>query len=153
MDKHKQELIGSPSRDLFKYLHKKLSPRLYATDLDFVLIGRAPYRIIGFVDVKKTDEPLTFAEVVGYNRLKEIAPVYIYYTKDVENGPFEIYQYQEGDPAPEPPRYSQKRVAFCKTWDDLENWELKLRGLEDKVVPVSLKSYSTGKALQLADFC
>lgn len=66
MDKDKQDLKGSPTRDTFKRCHKDLCKQFYACDLDFVLVAKFPYRIISFLDYKKLRENITFSEVITF---------------------------------------------------------------------------------------
>jgi hypothetical protein len=130
INKRKQELKGSPSRNGFKYLHKKLSRRFYACDLDFILVGKSPYRIIAFLDYKRQTEPLTFSEIIAFNELKKLAPVFIVRSNNVEQGPFQILRFEGGDPTPDPPVYNLTAIHYCKTWQDLEDWEAGVRKIE-----------------------
>lgn len=127
MDEAKQNLTGSPSRDTFKRRHKDLCKQFYACDLDFVLIAKEPYRIISFLDYKKLRENITFSEVIAYNILKQIAPVYIVRGKDPEKGPFVVWEFKNGDPKPDPPTVELELIKQCETWAVLEIWEMELR--------------------------
>lgn len=134
LDKRKQYLKGSPSRDSFKYQHKKLSRKLYACDLDFILVAKFPYRIIAFIDYKQGTEPLTFSEVIAFNQLKTIALVFIIRGKEAESGPFQIFKFEGGNPTPNPPTYDLTAIRQCETWQDLEEWEKQLRSNRRVVV-------------------
>lgn len=126
-DTRKQELKGSESRDQFKYLHKKLDKKFYACDIDFVLVDKYPFRIVAFLDYKGRFEKVTFSEVIAYNYLLTIAPLYIIRSRDVETGPFDIWSYLGGDPQPEPPVIKDELVRQCESWNDLGEWEHELR--------------------------
>lgn len=127
MNWRKQQLQGSPNRDLFKRKHKELNPSLYALDLDFVLVGKNPPGIIAFVDYKAGNDKITFAEVLAYNALMKLAPVFIVQSDNPDTGPFVVYRYLDGDYLPEPPIVKTREEAICKTWNELEAWELELR--------------------------
>lgn len=130
---NKWELMGSPTRDMFKYLHKdKMGRGFYATDLDLALIGKPDgiaYGIIGFIDWKAEGDDLTFSEVIAYNILKLVAPIFIVWGKTPEAGPFRILQYQKGiiNPYPRPPTVHWTPRDICKDWAELKRWEIKLR--------------------------
>ena len=128
MDDLKKKLKGSPSRDIFKHLHKQYMPKqCYGTDLDFVLIAKYPNRIVAFVDYKGLYDTITFSETIAYNILKDIAPVYIIQSNNPEEGPFTIYQYLNGDPAPEPPKVKLELINTFLRWADLKDWESRIR--------------------------
>ena len=130
MDKDKENLKGSPSRDLFKQLHKKMMPRsFYACDLDFVLVSKYPNRIVAFIDYKTKNDPVRFSEVVAYNELIKQAPLFIIISKkdEIESGPFHIFQYFGGNPKPEPPEVEMNLVLNCLSWKELSIWESEIR--------------------------
>ncbi len=123
-----KELKGSESRDTYKQMHKiKTSKYFYACDVDFVLVAKNPEGIIAFQDFKKPNDRITFAEVLAYNDLLKLAPVYIVVSDDPENGPFVVKEYIEGDWSPEPPKVELKEIYRCDDWDGLNEWEEKLR--------------------------
>lgn len=130
MDKDKENLKGSPSRDLFKQLHKRMMPRsFYACDLDFVLIAKYPNRIVAFLDYKNKSDSVSFSEVVAYNELIKQAPLFIIICKkdDIEKGPFHVFQYLGGDPKPEPPEVNMNLILNCFSWTELAIWEKEIR--------------------------
>lgn len=129
MDKDKQDLIGSPSRDMFKHLHKKLSKGFYGCDLDFRLIAKYPREgIVAHLDVKLPNDIITYAEVIGYNEdLKQGIPIYIVRMEDPINGPFKIYQYLNGNPRPDPPDVELRFICQCEDWEAYAIWEQKVR--------------------------
>ncbi len=129
-NKAKENLIGSPSRDIFKSKHKKLlSKKFYACDLDFILVAKCPFHIVAFLDYKKGREPITFSEVIAYNILKQIAPVFIIRGGKPETGPFKIFKYNNGNPSPEPPIVDLVLIRHCESWTDFGDWEQELRNI------------------------
>ena len=97
-----------------KQMHKQLDSSFYAIDLDLVLIDR--HRIIAFLDFKKTTDLLTWAEAIAYNRLADVAPVYIISSDNPNAGPFFIRRFMHG--------YEDETIP---DWKGLEAWERKLR--------------------------
>jgi len=125
---HSLALRGSPRRDSFKHAHKaKLGPGFWATDLDLVLVGKDPPGIRAFLDCKQPGEPLSFAEVLAYNELAEIAPLFIIEVRDPETGPFTIRRYRSGNWQPSPPVVLSDFVLTCTNWDGLRAWEQSVR--------------------------
>jgi len=137
LDEAKQNLKGSPSRDTFKFMHKKLSRRLYGCDLDYICVDKYPYRIVCFYDYKSQYEAITFSEVIAFNVLKDLVPVFIVRSRNPETGPFVIFKYEGGDPSPEPPTYSLTLLRQCETWVDFQQWEEQIR-LESKIISQAL---------------
>lgn len=131
MNKAKQRLIGSPSRDMFKQAHKLHAPPFcYASDLDLVFVSKKPNaHIVAFIDYKKYGEAITFAEVIAYNSLinNNGGLIYIVRGGDPQLGPFDIYQYCGGDWQPEPPIVDLIFLEHCQTWAELVLWEITLR--------------------------
>ena len=128
VDDATQNLEGSPSRDRFKLLHKKkCASSSYACDLDFILVGKSPYRIVAFLDYKLSKDKVTFSEIIAYNILKKIATVYIIRSLKPDNGPFLITRFDGGDPSPNPPVANCSFVKECATWEDFNKWEQDIR--------------------------
>lgn len=123
----KHGLEGSPRRDRWKRLHKDLARNFYGCDLDFVIVEKAPPGIVAFVDYKRRDEPVTFAEVITYNDLIQRAPLFLVIGNDPDSGVFEIRQYLVGDWHPEPPTVTTSHKAHCASWADYSKWESQLR--------------------------
>lgn len=71
MDKY--DLIGSPSRDAFKYWHKQKRGQYYGGDIDFFLCQKFLRHkkkeggIVAILDFKTRTEKLTFVEVLAFN--------------------------------------------------------------------------------------
>ena len=99
----------------------------YACDIDFVLVAKFPFRIVAFLDYKGKSERITFSEVIAYNNLITIAPLYVIRSNNAKKGPFDIWNYLHGDPKPEPPVIKDELVRQCETWQDFEEWECSLR--------------------------
>ena len=127
MDDSKRALKGSPSRDLFKQAHKNLSKQFYSCDIDFVWVGKYPPRIIAFLDFKLPRDRVTFSEVLAYNDLLRIAPVYIVESPDPTTGPFKVYSYSGGDFRPNPPDVELEHIETCPDWLSFGKWERKVR--------------------------
>jgi hypothetical protein len=128
INKQKEALRGSPSRDAFKHAHKvRLASSFYACDLDFIFVAKFPYRIVAFLDYKRMSDGATFSEVIAWNDLMALRPVFIIRSDNPELGPFSIYRFMGGDPAPEPPICDFQSIRQCETWEDLGEWEQELR--------------------------
>lgn len=126
--KHALSLRGSPRRDAFKHAHKaKLGPGFWASDLDLVLIRKAPPGIVAILDCKQPGEPLSFAEVIAYNALMRLVPIFVVEARDAETGPFRVLAYHGGDWRPSPPIVRLEPVADCADWAALGEWESALR--------------------------
>lgn len=140
MDKSKEKLKGSDSRDIFKQLHReKLGNGFYASDLDLCLIAKYPPGIVAFLDYKRLNDYVSFSEGTLYNVLLKIAPVYVIKAELIDNtiyGPFEIDRIHHVDWKPEPPNvyyYSdlpvpiKEDVIICENWTELKKWESEIR--------------------------
>lgn len=126
-----REKKGSHSRDAFKFKHKP--PRLpgwcYACDVDFALVSKAPPGVVAFVDYKVRGEKVLFSEVLAYNELLSIAPVFIIEGDYEADGPFDVLEYEGGDWRPEPPRVNTRSVLRMADWAMLSQWEQTLRNV------------------------
>ena len=128
MEESKKELMGSKSRDLWRYLHKRGRKDFYGLDIDFVFASKYPVpRVVGFIDVKNLDDGYTFVEVLVYNILRNIAPFYIVYMDDVNAGVFDIYLYKGGDFRPFPPVANDELIMHTNNWDEYFAWEEQIR--------------------------
>lgn len=131
MDGRTAALKGSPLRDLFKQLHKSELPRhMTGCDLDFVIVEKNPDCIVAFYDLKRTGEAVTFAEVIGYNALLRVAPLYLLFTagpEALEAGRFEVQRYLGGNRGPNPPTVRTELHARLASWDEFCGWEQGLR--------------------------
>ena len=67
--KTKSELKGSPSRDAFNLWHKTppMPKSFYASDLDFVLVEKAPPRIVAIIDYKRAAVGVVLAHATQDN--------------------------------------------------------------------------------------
>lgn len=124
-------LKGSPLRDLYKQLHKSELPgHMVGCDLDFVLVEKNPDCVVAFLDVKRHGEAVTFAEVIAYNRMLVVAPLYLLYTagpEAMEAGRFDIYRYLGGNRGPNPPTIQMELYGRVGSWGEYRRWEQALR--------------------------
>ena len=122
----KHHLKGSPSRDLFKYYHKRLNNKFWGCDIDFVLLDKYPFPdIVAALDYKKHGDEVTFSEVIVYNALI-IRGIKVYIVEgDAESGAFRISEYVGGHHAQPSDELSQ--VCNTESWDEFEQWEQALR--------------------------
>ena len=130
-DARTQGLRGSPLRDLFKALHKSELPRhMTGCDLDFVIVEKNPDCIVAFMDVKRPGEAVTFAEVIGYNALLAVAPLYLLFVAGEEAltaGRFEVRRYLGGNRGPNPPTIQTELHGRLGSWEEFGRWEQGLR--------------------------
>jgi hypothetical protein len=120
---------GSDSRDQFKLLHKqKLDKKLWACDIDFVLVEKHPFPdIIAALDFKVSGDSISFSEVIAYNSLiRRGIPVYIVQGDQV-SGVFKIQIYCGGNHTQ--PRYDILPIATTTGWPEFELWEQNLRAV------------------------
>jgi hypothetical protein len=122
----KHHLKGSPSRDLFKFNHKKLNRRFWGCDIDFVLLDKYPFPdIVAALDYKKYGDEITFSEVIVYNALI-IRGIKVYIVEgDADAGAFRISEYVGGHHAK--PSYELVLVCNTENWDEFGEWEKSLR--------------------------
>ena len=126
MDAAKQMLKGSPSRDLFKQMHKRTDRRHYATDIDLAMILKYPWPHMPFyVDHKNHNEPLTFAEVVAYNDAIMRGQRVFIVRGNAEQGPFVINEYIGGHHLG--PTWTEVFVCEADGWGAFEEWEASVR--------------------------
>lgn len=141
-------LMGSRSRDQFKFLHKRLlSNKFYALNSDLELIEKYPKPfIVARLDFKVKPDTISFTEAVAYNQLVNMPmpyriPVFIIEAESnftcEENDrktifelhnthQFTIYRYIQADWKPEPPTVEKEQIYFGG-WEILEWFEQKLR--------------------------
>lgn len=122
----KQQLKGSESRDMFKYMHKQTHPDHWACDLDFVLVAKFPTPdVIAVLDYKTPRDTIGFSEVIAYNAIiKRGLPVFIVYG-DAEKGMFSISRYYAGNH--QKPTWKLIQVATTASWDEFHKWEANIR--------------------------
>lgn len=129
-------LKGSPLRDLYKQLHKSQLPsHMTGCDLDFVIVEKNPDIIVAFKDIKRVREGVTFAEVIAYNALLSVAPLFLLYTAGedaLEAGRFEIQRYLGGNRGPNPPTIRTEFAARTASWSEYARWEQGLRDAAKK---------------------
>ena len=156
MDKSKQELKGSPSRDMFKYWHKKLSKYFYACDVDFTLVAkcrrnRNKDHIVGILDYKELYDDVTFSEAIAYNNFIAAGfPVYLVRSTCIDpplqpctcectcgaddvqrermkSGEFRISEIKGCKTRPNPQDCECSHVISTSSWEEFEEWEEELR--------------------------
>lgn len=122
MDKQTRELKGSPSRDLFKWLHKeRLGNGFPACDADLVL---CQFRFgksfpIALLDFKTTRDKVTDTERGFYDWLEANGlPVYIVTGTDMDES--DIRQMKVS-------KFGTDLELFCGDWLRFKAWEQKLR--------------------------
>jgi hypothetical protein len=139
---HALGLRGSPLRDTFTYAHKaRLGPGYWATDVDLVLVEKDPPGIVAYLDCKRPNEPVSFAEALAYNKLQATAPVFVIEVRDAEWGPFTVSRYVAGDWHRSPPTVRLEPVRECADWEALGVWERSLR-----------EDYRRAKALPMGEW-
>lgn len=172
MDKSKQELKGSPSRDMFKYWHKKLSKYLYACDIDFTLVAkcrsdRRRDHVVGILDYKESNDNVTFTEAIAYNNFIAAGfPVYLVRStcidpplqpctcectcgaddvqrERMEQSKFIIYKILSCDPRKNPPTCELDRD--CVTFTD--SWE-EFEEWEEELRNTRLREICEGRGRQ-----
>jgi len=98
----KADWIGSPSRDIYRKIHKDRKNyssdyahmKCHACDIDLVEVRNG--RIVGFTDFKlKGIDTISHTEKIVYNILGKIAPVFIVYSIDADLNEFEVYSYPD----------------------------------------------------------
>jgi len=124
MDDIKKGLYGSRSRDTFRFMHKKLNPKFYASDGDLILVSFDPPGIVAYLDYKQVNDSITVTEKLLYNEWCSSTPVYIIQGDKPELGQFDIYRYIKSD-------IREKELLEFSTsvysWDEYSNWEMELR--------------------------
>jgi len=118
---------GSPSRDAFKQRHKACPGWFYACDIDFALVSKSPPGIVAFLDYQVGEEAVSFAEVLAYNELLSLAPVFLVRGDGDAEGPFDVMEYEGGDWRPEPPHVTLQTILVQADWVMLSQWEQTLR--------------------------
>ena len=138
MTPEKMALIGSDSRDQFKYFHKdftveggsheKLIRSHWGFDVDYACVAKYPARICGFFDYKKLNDKGTFAEAIGYEQLMALAPVFFIFGDDPTSGAFEIHELIATNYKPNPSTFEFNRHSWKTTnWVSFHLWEEALR--------------------------
>jgi len=119
MDKRLVNLKGSENRDTFKQAHKEfLGNGFYGGDLDYVVVEFKPPGIVAFYDYKMPGDSVSNTEVVYYNELIKIAPLYIVESQKPREGPFKIDIYLLGktNGIDIPPTVCTQEICICKNW-------------------------------------
>ena len=126
MDARKQQLKGSPSRDVFKLMHKQTHPQHYGCDCDFAAIEKYPFPHVAFyMDHKWHEEPITFTEIVAYNAWILTGPPLFIIRGDPQSGSFDIYRYVGGHHGK--PTWTEVFVCSTANWAEYHDWEACVR--------------------------
>lgn len=132
MDSHKRNLQGSPTRDRFKFLHKQKLPNNYcASDADLFLVDWDRGLPVALLDFKCGRDKISRTEVIVYAWVwrKEL-PVYIVCAnnkEDLEEGRFEIYQWDRKSGYNELVPSALPHIVSCANWDEYCRWEYSAR--------------------------
>lgn len=136
-DDGRVDLEGSPANDAWKRIHKKLSKKFYAADLDLVLTDR--HNIIAITDFKEVSTDgenfvgLRFIKVLLYQLFTLLGiPVYIITAKwnkfnQPEFSNISVFRFIDGNPYPNPPEYQLKPCLKNVTLEKYQEWESYLR--------------------------
>ena len=132
MGDRSRKLKGSPSRDLFKQLHKTHLPAfMFACDVDLRLVEKNPWGVVANLDAKVGRDSITFTEVIGYNHdLRTGVQVFIVQAADEDAlaaYSFTIREYLGGDPRPNPPTVTLGAPVTINGFAEWEAWEQWLR--------------------------
>jgi len=130
MDKHKRDLKGSKNRDEWKRAHKEqLGNGYYGGDLDYVVVEFKPAGVVAFYDYKMPYDSVSNTEIVYYNALLQIAPLYIVEGSNPQKGPFKVSRYVKGHPVAynKPPIVNLEFVRVCQNWREFGEFEMSLR--------------------------
>ena len=127
MNEAKRNLIGSKARDLFRRMHKELSPQFYACDGDLILVSKTPPGTVAYLDYKRRSDYVTFSEAIQYNEWMASAPVYVIESDNPAEGPFTVKRYLGANWRPEPPIVNWEETEVVANWAEFEEWEIRLR--------------------------
>jgi hypothetical protein len=146
---------GSPSRDRFKLLHKQLLPgNCWALDSDLELVEKRPIPfVVARLDFKMGQDSISFTEAIAYQHYLSApmpykVPVYIIEAnpifKDENSDPkdhlFAVIEVTALNYRPDPPTYDRRVVIENATWQDLADWEAKLRNERQRQIALYLQS-------------
>lgn len=131
-DERQASLKGSALNDLFKQLHKSNLPaHMVGCDLDFVIVEKNPDCTPAVIDIKRTGEKVTFAEVIAYNvEIRRGRAVYLVYADDeaaIRAGRFLVHRYLGGNRGPTPPTIRSELYARIDNWEEYRRWEQEIR--------------------------
>ena len=147
-------LLGSKSRDWFKWLHKQLLPKnSWALDIDLELVEKEPMPfIVARLDFKVGNDRISFSEAIAYSTFIGMPhpyriPVYIVYANHLfkshaENESlspedrillakkyhrFTVKKLISADYRPDPPKTEEIVVLENATWEEFSKWQTQLR--------------------------
>lgn len=122
----KYGLKGSPTRDVFKFMHKQMCKDHWGCDLDFIWVMKSPQPdIVAGLDYKSAGDDVTFTEVIAYNALL-LRGISIYIVKgDADSGCFDVYQYMGGHHSK--PCYTLDFICKTSCWEEFHSWQAEIR--------------------------
>lgn len=148
----KSRIKGSPYRDAFNYLHKKLGRDLWASDVDLMLydkytIGAEVYdEVLALYELKRKgeyDDPFQFGESVLCNKLDQLRLrnqllkiecfiIGAEYNPQAKNEleqiyDLDIYRYLYSDPRPHPPELEIAGIETGLSFVEFGQWEREYR--------------------------
>lgn len=133
MSDRRREVMGSPTRDLFKQLHKQRLPSyMFACDVDLRWVEKNPYGVVAELDVKVGGrDTVTFTEVIGYNDdIRVGRKVFIVQAADQEALAayrFTVRQYLGGNPGPNPVVVRYGEPFLIDGFEEFAAWEARER--------------------------
>jgi hypothetical protein len=139
MNQTMRDLKGSPSRDKFKQLHKKmLAQSFWALDCDLELVEKYPEPcVMARLDFKMPNDDVGFTEGIAYNWYVNLpppfrVPVFIieahhFDEEDTNKHRFTVKRYIQADWRPKDVLAELETVAENLTWHGLGEWEGNLR--------------------------
>jgi hypothetical protein len=122
----KKFLKGSPSRDIFKFMHKQQCKEHWGCDLDFIWVMKYPQPdIVAGLDYKTECDEVTFSEVIAYNALLFRGISIYIVVGDAESGCFDVYEYIGGHHSR--PRYTLEFICKTNSWREFHQWQAEIR--------------------------
>lgn len=128
-----------------------MSSEFYALNSDLELVEKYPIPfVVARLDFKLEGDTISFSEAIAYNQLVSMPepyriPVYIIEAKRPFVGVkttehrFNVYEYKYADWRPNPPRVIRKLLYQNLTWEELGEWEARLRGTRKRLKEKELK--------------
>ena len=122
----KKFLKGSPSRDIFKFMHKQQCKEHWGCDLDFIWVMKYPQPdIVAGLDYKTECDEVTFSEVIAYNALLFRGISIYIVVGDAESGCFDVYEYIGCHHSR--PRYTLEFICKTNSWREFHQWQAEIR--------------------------
>ncbi len=140
MSEETRMLVGCPSMDAFRRMHKDSGKGFWGLDYDFVWLGylydsrgrmyKAPVAVVDYR--RSIDEKLEFSHVCAYNHeLKQGKRVFIIAGPDdgtpTDTEPFYVSEFLGGDYRPDPVAYETVGVGVFRSLFEFKEWQSELR--------------------------